>query len=76
MNDRCYIRAYRNEFADPDAGAPFTVSMADGSVYASRDLTAGHLHALRRDINEALGEGMVEMTDGDINGNPEDWIDF
>lgn len=72
MNDRRYIRAYRNEFTDPDLGAPFLVSFADGTVYASRDLTAEQLHQLRRDIENALEDGIVEMTWADLYGAPHD----
>lgn len=75
MNDRRYIRAYRSEFADPDSGAPFTVAMCDGSVFASRELTVDAMKALRQNIDEALHEGMVEMTNGDLYGSPND-IEF
>lgn len=75
-NDRRYIRAYRNEFADPDSGAPFIISMADGTVYASRDLTAFQLKQLRREIDDALLDGNVEVAPGDINGDPQEEIIF
>ena len=39
MSDRKYLRVYRNEYADPDEGTPFIISMADGTVYAGRDVT-------------------------------------
>lgn len=75
VTGRYYIRAYRNEFADPDCGTPFIISIADGTVYASRDLTARQLHELRRDIDNALEDGMVEMERGDLYGSPDD-IEF
>ena len=69
VEHREYIMVRRNDYP-MDHTRPFLIAIADGTVYGSRDVTAAQLQKIRRDINDVLGEGMVEMTLADLWGKP------
>lgn len=72
-----YIIVHRKAWEDTER--PFTLSFAQGDIYASRDVDAKQLRQLRQDIADVLEEDagrMEQMTHGDLGLVDPDDIAF